>query len=60
MKTYTNDTFTAGDRTPYTYLIVFKVTGQVYYGVKYSKFCNPKQLGVKYFSSSSQFWFEPL
>lgn len=44
--------FTAGDRTPYTYIIRFP-SGKVYYGVKYARSCNPKNLGITYFSSSN-------
>lgn len=44
--------FTAGDRTPYTYLISFPLIGKVYYGVKYGKRCHPDDLGKTYHSSS--------
>ena len=37
---------------PYTYLIKFIPTGQLYYGVKASNGCNPDELLVKYFTSS--------
>ena len=40
---------------PYTYLIKFKPTGQVYYGASYankSKIANPSQLWTSYFTSS--------
>ncbi len=37
---------------PYTYLIKFKPTGQVYYGVKYASRCNPDDLWIIYFTSS--------
>jgi hypothetical protein len=36
----------------YTYLLVHKISGRFYYGVRYSKNCDPNDLGVKYFSSS--------
>jgi hypothetical protein len=39
---------------PFTYLIKFKPTGQVYYGVRYAKNCNPTQLWTTYFTSSKQ------
>lgn len=37
---------------PYTYLIKFKPTGQVYYGVRYAKGCVPDDLWKTYFTSS--------
>ena len=37
---------------PYTYLIKFKTTGQLYYGAKTAKGCHPCQLWVRYFTSS--------
>jgi len=37
---------------PYTYLILFKPTCQLYYGVRFRKGCHPSELGVSYFSSS--------
>lgn len=37
---------------PYTYLIKFKPTGQVYYGSRTAKDCHPDELWVKYFTSS--------
>lgn len=37
---------------PYTYKLIFKPTGQYYYGVRYAKNCNPNDLWDKYFSSS--------
>lgn len=37
---------------PYTYKIIFKPTGQYYYGVRWAKGCNPNDLWVKYFTSS--------
>lgn len=37
---------------PYTYKLIFKPTGQYYYGVRYAKNCNPSDLWDKYFSSS--------
>jgi hypothetical protein len=36
----------------YTYILVHKTSGKFYYGVRYSKNCDPDDLGVKYFSSS--------
>ena len=38
---------------PYTYLIYCKTTKQYYYGVRYSKNCNPKDLWKSYFTSSN-------
>jgi len=37
---------------PYTYKLIFKPTGQYYYGVRYAKGCNPDDLWDKYFTSS--------
>lgn len=37
---------------PYTYKLIFKPTGQYYYGVRYAKGCNPNDLWDKYFTSS--------
>lgn len=37
---------------PFTYKLVFKPTGQYYYGVRWAKGCNPSDLWTKYFSSS--------
>lgn len=38
---------------PYTYLIKFKPTNQVYYGVRYAKNCHPNEFWKTYFTSSS-------
>lgn len=38
---------------PYTYFLYHKPTGLKYYGVRYRRGCNPNDLWVKYFSSSS-------
>jgi hypothetical protein len=37
---------------PYTYTITHKLSGVKYYGVRYSKNCQPNDLGISYFSSS--------
>lgn len=37
---------------PYTYFIVCKPTGQVYYGVSYRRGCNPVDFWKRYFTSS--------
>ena len=37
---------------PYTYLLKWTSTNMKYYGVRYAKDCNPKDLWVKYFTSS--------
>ena len=39
---------------PYTYLIGWSKHNQWYYGVRYAKNCNPKDLWVKYFTSSKK------
>jgi len=46
------DIYTAGDRTPYTYIITHLPTGKRYYGSRYSFQCKPTDLWVKYFTSS--------
>lgn len=50
----TNITHTAGDRTPYTYLIGWSHLNKWYYGVRYAKGCHPSDLWTKYFTSSKQ------
>jgi hypothetical protein len=42
---------TAGDRTPYTYVIWCLLTGKRYYGVAFRKNCHPNDLWVRYFTS---------
>jgi hypothetical protein len=37
---------------PYTYKLIFKPTGQYYFGVRWANGCNPNDLWVKYFTSS--------
>lgn len=37
---------------PYTYLLLFKPTNQLYYGVRYSKNCHPNDFWNTYFTSS--------
>jgi hypothetical protein len=51
---YTHNNFTATDRTPFTYVIRWKKTNDIYYGVKFAKGCLPSDLGTTYFSSSSR------
>jgi hypothetical protein len=46
------DIYTAGDRTPYTYIITHLPTGKRYYGSRYSYQCKPTDLWIKYFTSS--------
>lgn len=48
------DIFTAGDRTPFTYVVTHKTTGMRYYGAKYSKECQPSDLWNTYFTSSQK------
>jgi hypothetical protein len=38
---------------PYTYLLKFLPTNQVYYGVRYKEGCHPAELFITYFSSSN-------
>lgn len=45
-------THTAGDRTPFSYVIHCLTTNQYYYGVRYGKGCHPDQLWTSYFTSS--------
>lgn len=40
------------NRIPYSYKVTFKPTGHFYFGIKYSKFANPKTFWTDYFSSS--------
>lgn len=40
------------DRIPYTYCIKHLPTGKCYYGSRFAKGCSPKDLWVKYFTSS--------
>lgn len=47
-----NHQHTAGDRTPYTYVVLFPSLNQLYYGVRYARNCHPSELGVDYKSSS--------
>jgi len=44
--------YTAGDRTPYTYIITHIPSGRRYYGSRYSRNCQPSDLWNKYFTSS--------
>ena len=46
--------FTAGDRTPFTYIIKCVPTGELYYGVRYAKGCQPSDLWKTYFTSSKK------
>lgn len=43
---------TAGDRTPFTYLIGWSHLNKWYYGVRYAKNCHPNSLWTTYFTSS--------
>lgn len=45
-------THTAGDRTPFTYLIGWSHLNKWYYGVRYAKNCHPNSLWTTYFTSS--------
>jgi hypothetical protein len=40
------------ENTPFTYKLIFKPTGQYYYGVRFAKGCHPSDLWDKYFTSS--------
>lgn len=46
--------YTAGDRTPYTYIVTHTPSGHRYYGSRYSKHCQPSDLWVEYFTSSQK------
>lgn len=46
--------YTAGDRTPYTYVIRFPALGVLYYGAQWGRGCHPDNLGTRYFSSSTR------
>lgn len=43
---------TAGNRTPYTYLIGWSKLNRWYYGVRFAKDCKPDELWKTYFTSS--------
>lgn len=45
-------TYTAGDRTPYTYIITHIPSGKRYYGSRYARYCYPGDLWKNYFTSS--------
>lgn len=47
-----NIQYTAGDRTPYTYIIRFPALDLLYYGAQWRRKCHPENLGKTYFSSS--------
>ena len=52
-KNYIYETIhSAGDRTPYTYLIGWSKLNIWYYGVRFAKGCHPSDLWIKYFTSS--------
>jgi len=42
----------AGDRTPYCYLIGWEEINEWYYGVRFMKGCHPSEFWVSYFTSS--------
>jgi hypothetical protein len=44
--------YTAGDRTPFTYVITHIPSGKRYYGCRYKKGCSPTDLWTTYFTSS--------
>lgn len=46
--------FTAGNCTPFTYLIKCVPTNEYYYGVRYAKGCQPSDLWTTYFTSSKK------
>lgn len=46
------DIYNMKETIPFTYKLIFKPTGQYYYGVRWAKGCNPKDLWVTYFTSS--------
>ena len=46
------NTYTAFDRTPYTYVITHIPSGKRYYGSRYAKHCHPEDLWRNYFTSS--------
>ena len=43
--------FTAADRTPFTYVVECTPTGKRYYGVRFAKGCQPSDLWTCYFTS---------
>ena len=46
------DKFTAGDRTPFFYILTHKISKKHYAGSKTAKGCRPEDLWTKYFTSS--------
>lgn len=44
--------YSAGDRTPFTYVITHNKSGKRYYGARYKKGCIPSDLWESYFTSS--------
>jgi hypothetical protein len=46
------NTYTAVDRTPYTYVVTHLPSGKKYYGSRYAKHCSPSDLWKTYFTSS--------
>lgn len=45
-------TYTAGDRTPFTYVVTHIPSGKKYYGSRYALHCKPEDLWTTYFTSS--------
>lgn len=53
MATYTAETCPSGF-VPFTYLLRFRPTGELYYGSKYGRGAHPSLLWTKYFTSSKE------
>ena len=51
-KYYNNRNNSSTKTIPYTYLVRFKQTGQVYYGARFCKGANPYKFFIDYFTSS--------
>lgn len=51
---YNSVTCSADGYVPFTYLIRFRATGQMYYGVKFGMKAHPSLLWTKYFTSSRE------
>ena len=54
VRSYSMNIYSAGDRTPFTYVITHIPTGKRYYGSRYKKGCLPNDLWTNYFTSSQK------
>jgi len=54
VRSYSMSIYSAGDRTPFTYVITHIPSGKKYYGSRYKKGCVPDDLWSNYFTSSAK------